>query len=460
LTGFQGRLGVGGRAAEPDGDVAEQTAPARSTAEALGLKAPGAAMASPCKTGPIERVYRVSTASPDTMKPRILIVSPVTPYPVHHGAGSAIYGYIRALREAFDIYFVGFCPDSLRSEAQQGLDQLCRRALLFQAPQGRRLDAFSPIPHLFSNLQHDGMRRAVDQVLREDQPDLIQIEYLGMADYAASARIPRIIRAHVQEWWHYYLNWKQVRGVLPKLENLFWSLDAIRHNRRTLASFDWVLVTSEPERRRALELVPGVRAEALPFLLMDCEYFEPAPEAPQEPQILFVGFLPHTPNSDALRDFLGQQWPMIRQQEPRARLVVIGEGASNELRGRMYDAEVDYRGYVPDVREVYRQSRVYIVPVTSGGGIRTKIVEAMAAGIPVVSNSFAPMGLDLEPDRHIIARDDARESAAAILDLLRDDTRWWRLRTAARAKIEDSFSLASAGPLVATRYLRFLEEAA
>ncbi|HWP86166.1 MAG TPA: glycosyltransferase [Terriglobia bacterium] len=394
------------------------------------------------------------------MKPRILIISPVTPYPVHHGAGSCIYGYIQALRESFDILFAGFCPDAFRAQAQEGLNRLCRKALLFQAPPARRMDAFSPIPYLFSNLQSDALRRGVDQLLRQESPDLVQVEYLGMADYAAEARVRRILRAHVQEWWHYYLNWKQVRGLRARLENLFWSLDAIRHNRRVLREFDWVLVTSEPERQRALELVPEARAEALPFLLMDCEYFRPAAQLPRELQILFVGFLPHTPNSDALHDFLRLQWPAIRRQEPRARLVVVGEGASNALRGLMHDQQVDYRGYVEDLRELYRTSRVYIAPITSGGGIRTKIIEAMAAGIPVVTNSFAPNGLEVVSDRDIVVCDDPRESVAAILRLLRDDGYWLRLRDAARAAVLRSYSLQETGQLVRQRYLEYLHEAA
>jgi glycosyltransferase involved in cell wall biosynthesis len=394
------------------------------------------------------------------MKPRILIISPVTPYPVHHGAGSAICGYIRALRKSFDVLFAGFCPDYLRSAAQGGLDQLCRKAILFKAPSARRLDAFDPIPYLFSNLQSDDLRRGVDSLMETERPDLVQVEYLGMADYAQNAQVPRIVRAHVQEWWHYYLNWRQVRGIGAKLQNLFWSLDAIRHNRNVLRSFDWVLVTSEPERRRALELVPQARAEALPFLLMDCDYFVPAVAPPREPQILFVGYLPHTPNTDALRDFLRMQWPLIRRSEPRARLVVVGEGASNELRGLMHDQDVDYRGYVEDIRELYRQSRVYIAPVTSGGGIRTKIIEAIAAGIPVVTNTFAPHGLGLEPGTHFLAQDRPQDSAADILRLLQEDDLWLELRSAAREKVEASFGLDQAGERVRERYLEFLQEAA
>ena len=118
-----------------------------------------------------------------------------------------------------------------------------------------------------------------------------------------------------------------------------------------------------------------------------------------------MGFLPHTPNEEALSYFVREELPLIRNQEPRARLVVIGEGASNAIRGLLHDQDVDYRGYVEDLREVYRQSRVYVVPVNSGGGIRTKIIEAMAAGVPVICNSFAPLGLGLLPDHHIVVRD-------------------------------------------------------
>lgn len=388
----------------------------------------------------------------------MLMISPVTPYPVHHGAGSAIYGYIRALRDVFDITFAGFCPERFLAQAQEGLNTLCSRAMLFPAPPARKLDAFSRTPFLFSNLQSDEMHRAVDRVLEEESPDVVQVEYLGMAEYAEGARCRRIVRAHVQEWWHYYLNWRRTRGLRTRLQHLFWSVDSIRHNRRTLESFDWVLVTSEEERRRAIELVPNVRAEALPFMLVDCDRFEPPAAPPKEPRMLFVGFLPHSPNSEALEYFIRRELPLIRREEPRATLTVVGEGASNALKGLMHDSGVEYRGYVEAIGDVYREARVYVAPVTSGGGIRTKIVEAMAAGVPVVSNSFAPMGLGLMPGQHLLVCDTPEESAAAILRLFRDDEYWRYLSGSARLLVENSFSLRTVGPRIQARYRQFLEE--
>lgn len=391
------------------------------------------------------------------MKPRILIISPVTPYPVHHGAGSAIYGYILALRAEFDITFVGFCPARHLEQAQAGLDVLCQKAYLFKLPEARHLDAFGTVPYLFSNLQSEAMHRLVDRLLAEENFDLVEVEYLGMADYAEGARCPRILRAHVQEWLHYYINFQQTHGLGTRLEHLFWSVDAVKHNRATLESFDWVLVTSEEERQWARSFVPSVKAEALPFILMDCAYYTPAPQPPRNKQLLFVGFLPHTPNTDALLYFIHEEWPLLRQRDPEARLSVVGEGASNTLRGVMYDHSVDYLGFVEDLRTLYANTRVYIAPVTSGGGIRTKIVEAMTAGIPVVCNSFAPAGLGLLPEQHVIVRDTPQESVDAIQRLLVDDQHWMALRNRARGWVENCYGLQTAGPRIAQRYLQFLK---
>jgi len=394
------------------------------------------------------------------MKPRLMIISPVTPYPVFHGAGSCIFGYLRALRPDFDIFFAGFCPARLLRQAEEGLRIICADVTLMEEPERRHLDAFSSTPFYFSALRHSGFRDAVQQMDRAACPDLVQVEYLAMAEYAEGMRAMRLMRAHVQEWWHFYLGWKQALSGGARFTHLLGSLDTIRHNRRTLRRFDRILVTSEEEGRRALELEPRARVEALPFLLMDCEQFQPHPEIVQSPRIVFVGFLPHTPNTEGLRWFLREVWPLVLRDEPDARMSVIGAGASNEMLGLMHDSGVEYRGFVEDLRAVYAQSRVYIAPIFTGGGIRTKIVEAMTAGVPIVSTRFAPLGLGAAAGEHLLASDSPEGFARHVVRLLRDDSLCRRLRARARSLIEGRYGLHSQGPLVAQRYRQFLMERA
>ncbi len=394
------------------------------------------------------------------MKPRLMIISPVTPYPVFHGAGSAIFGYLRALRSDFDIFFTGFCPEKLLRQAEDGLRLICKDVALMAPPERRHLDAFSSTPFYFSNLKDQRLQKTVADMYRESRPDLVQVEYLSMAEYAEGLPTTRLVRAHVQDWWHFYLGWKRSLSRRARFTQLLGSFDTIIHNRRTLRSFDRILVTSEEERARALELVPEAKVEALPFLLLDCEQFVPHVDIPQSPSLVFVGFLPHTPNEEGLRWFLEKVWPQVRRAEPDVRLTVVGAGASNHMLGLMHDSGVDYRGFVEDLRALYAQSRVYLAPIFTGGGIRTKILEAMAAGVPVVSSKFAPLGLGTEEGEHLLAADSPGEYARDVLRLLKDDTLCRRLRRRARSFIESHYGLQSQGHAIAQRYQHFLLERA
>ncbi len=394
------------------------------------------------------------------MKPRLMIISPVTPYPVFHGAGSCIFGYLRALRSDFDIVFAGFCPAKLLRQAEDGLRLICQDVALMAPPDRRHLDVFSSTPFWFSSLRDERLRQAVLEMYRSARPDLVQVEYLNMAEYADGLDCLRLMRAHVQEWWHFYLGWKRSLSRRARLTQLLWSCDTIRHNRRTLRSYDRILVTHEEEGRRVLELVPEARVETLPFLLMDCEQFVPPAEIPRAPQVVFVGFLPHTPNEEGLHWFVEKVWPRVLREEPDARLTVIGAGASNAMLGLMHDSGVEYRGFVEDLRSVYAQSRVYIAPIFTGGGIRTKIVEAMAAGVPVVSTSFGPLGIGTQEGEHLLVSDTPDGFAAHVLRLLRDDSLLRRLRRRGRSFVESHYGLQSQGPSVARRYRQFFLERA
>src|SRR5260370_40138175 len=143
------------------------------------------------------------------MKPQMLIISPVTPYPVFHGAGSAIFGYLRTLRQDLDILFAGFCPEKLLGQATEGLQVMCKDVVLMAPPELRYVDAFDPTPFYFSNLKDERFRAAVREMYERHRPEMIQVEYLNMAEYAEGLRGVRLLRAHVQDWWHFYLGWKQ-----------------------------------------------------------------------------------------------------------------------------------------------------------------------------------------------------------------------------------------------------------
>ena len=135
--------------------------------------------------------------------------------------------------------------------------------------------------------------------------------------------------------------------------------------------------------------------------------------------LLFLGSFRHLPNQEALTWFLREVFPKVRAEETRARLVIIG--SDPPARHSLPEAEAIERvGFVEDVREPLKRYSLFVCPILSGSGVRVKLLEAFAAGIPVVSTRLGAEGLtDKDGDICALA-DDPGSFAGHIVRLLRD----------------------------------------
>ena len=138
---------------------------------------------------------------------------------------------------------------------------------------------------------------------------------------------------------------------------------------------------------------------------------------------------------EALSWFVNDVFPLIRAQEPRARLVVVGSDPPPRHSLRESEA-IDLIGFVEDVQEPLRRYGLFMCPILSGSGVRVKLLEAFAAGIPVVSTRLGAEGL-AEKDGEICAlADDPQGFANHVLALLADPTRARQMAERARTEIE------------------------
>ena len=137
--------------------------------------------------------------------------------------------------------------------------------------------------------------------------------------------------------------------------------------------------------------------------------------------VLLYGVLDYGPNVEALRWFFREVWPPLRVAAPEIKVVVAGSGRLPLGAGPpLSDPRVELRGFVPDVRSVLQAPGVLVVAVRVGGGARTKILEALACGMPVVSTALGVENLDLVAERDYLPAETASEAVAAILKLIRD----------------------------------------
>ncbi len=154
---------------------------------------------------------------------------------------------------------------------------------------------------------------------------------------------------------------------------------------------------------------------------VDVDFFRPQRDVDRDPaQMLFMGSLDWRPNQDAAVQLLTEVLPRVRAKVPHATAVLVGRRPPDWLRAKVTATPgAELHADVPDVRPFLARCGFLVVPLRIGGGSRLKILEALAAGTPVVSTRVGAEGLELAPDRDLIVADTPEELVDATLAAIR-----------------------------------------
>ena len=201
---------------------------------------------------------------------------------------------------------------------------------------------------------------------------------------------------------------------------------------------DVVLYLSEDEAAVVRELEPGVEARVLTPYAFDAFQARPAP--PPGHGLLFIGGFAHSPNEDAVVWFVTDILPIIRQSIPNARLKVVGSAAPHSIRALPLGA-VELVGQISDeeLATAYDTARVIVAPLRFGAGVKGKVVEALAKGVPLVTSTVGAQGIP-GLATFVPVHDDPRAIAAAIVTLLHDDRAWIAQSSAQAAYAQSHYS--------------------
>jgi glycosyltransferase involved in cell wall biosynthesis len=228
----------------------------------------------------------------------------------------------------------------------------------------------------------------------------------------------------------------------------FFQRTACRLERRMLAKFDLVLVTSDADRQRVLELCPRARVAVYPNSLP----LSGLPGAADEEIVAFSGNLEYHPNVNAIKYFHKEVWPLLRDacHGLRWRLIGKNEAAVRGMIGQ--DSRIEFTGPVANAIAELARARVVVVPLLAGSGTRIKILEAWAAGRCVVSTPIGAEGLPARDGENIRIVQGPRQMAEAVLELLRDAAQRERLGRAGRATYETGFCWSAAWKTLETPF--------
>jgi sugar transferase (PEP-CTERM/EpsH1 system associated) len=397
---------------------------------------------------------------------KVLLLTPQFPYPPHQGTTMRNYNLIAELAQRHDVHLLSF------GGSDQGVDtplhRLCDSVQVVPAPRRRsvrqRLGGllFSRLPDMAQRLPSAQFRSLLDAALEREDPDVVQVEGIELAEYlfqvaahrGAEKRPLLVFDDHNAE---YVLQQRAFETDARSGEPRRWAGAAYSfiqwrrlrtYERRACNVADQVVAVSETDSEALQELTPGLAPSVVPNGVDMSLYTEPisphggfrvtangaSPGSPDlGSDLVFTGKMDFRPNVDAVLWFAHHVLPQVRQEVPSARFWVVGRGSHSRLAPLADNPAVTVTGWVEDIRPYIAGATVYVIPLRIGGGTRLKVLEAMAMEKAIVSTSVGCEGFDLIPGQELVMADTPAEFASQVLALLNDAPRRQELGRAARA---------------------------
>jgi glycosyltransferase involved in cell wall biosynthesis len=379
---------------------------------------------------------------------RILLVTPMPPRPEAPGAiPLVLHAQVAGLRERHELTVVtlaGHEPGELEAAEELQQSGVDVHVVDARAPHGiarwrrrRRLAgtwARGRYPWRTVWFADPGVQETIDRLARSRDFDVAAVEDNAMGVFRFPASLPTVLTEHeVRQprridwrcgaparwpgWGFRELDWRR----WPSYERSVWP------------RFDRVQVFTERDARSLVEVAPELRARVCvtPFGIELPERADPARE--EAGTLLFVGNFTHPPNVDAACWLAREILPRIRGRRSGARLLLVGGDAPEQVRG-LAGPDVTVVGEVPTIAPRLEAAAVVVAPIRTGGGMRMKVLHALAAGKAVVTTTRGAEGLALHgAEPPLVVADDADGFAAAAAAFLDDAGRRRALGERARA---------------------------
>jgi glycosyltransferase involved in cell wall biosynthesis len=356
--------------------------------------------------------YRVLEGRPCTAgRRRVAVLSPYFPYPLSHGGAVRIYNLLRQISCEFDVELFSFADGDVPEPGP--LPQFCARVVLVEKPRYREPRWSTLQPPEVHEFRSSAMRQALAAERRDFGFELLQVEYTQLAEYGGDVLVEHDVtfdlfgqvarrERTVPAWWD-YLRWSRFES------------NAIRRYQR-------VIVMSKKD---AELLGPRVHA-AVVENGVDLERFRAEPEQAGE-QLLFIGSFRHFPNIAAYRFFAERVWPLLREQFPKMSVTVVcGPDyisywrAFTDAPEPRAEERIRLLGFVGDIRPLYAEANLVLVPTPVSAGTNVKVLEAMAMQRAIISTNPGCDGIGLVHGQSVWIADTPEDFASGVATLIQN----------------------------------------
>ncbi|MGZ5492266.1 MAG: glycosyltransferase family 4 protein [Thermoanaerobaculia bacterium] len=369
---------------------------------------------------------------------RILILTPRLPWPAIDGGRVAMARLTESIaRSGADVEILSLNPRKHRvagTTTPVPLHAIDIDTSSVLVPALRAL--VHDTPYLVARFVSREFREALRAALHRFKPDILQIEGPFLLPYAATVRAEShahvVLRSQNIEFRIWESLARNERVPLRRLALRRIASSLRKYEMRHLDTPDAIVPISaaDGEDFRRLGCTRPMHVAPCGVTLSDLPQVTPEPWSAG-----FIGSLGFRPNQEAVRWIVDELWPRVMERAPEALLSIGGSSPPDWLRQSARGQRITFHGYVDDAEAFLGRMSVVIAPLFAGGGMRIKVLEAMALAKPVVATTLGAGGIEFENGHDIVVADDAASFADAIVRLLREPDAAVRIGNAARATV-------------------------
>ncbi|SDN07889.1 sugar transferase, PEP-CTERM/EpsH1 system associated [Fictibacillus solisalsi] len=371
---------------------------------------------------------------------RILFITPRIPFPPRKGDQLRAFNQLKGLKQlGHDIHLISYSDQPVPVTE---ISSLCSKffPVKFNKISAMRsmlagMTANSPLQ--VSYYLSEEFRKTIKEAVQTCHYDILHTQLVRTSPYFDELKeLPNVID-FVDS---ISLNLTRRKAFKKSIINPFLTYEAKaiqRMEKKAVQEFDGSIFISHVDKNNVERSSPKVISISNG---VDLDYFHYQHQLPANRNLIFVGNMSYEPNRHGVHYFIEHIYPLIKQKITDFTFYVVGREPTKELIQLCKDKkDIIVTGEVDDIREYLHQSRLFICPLKTGAGVQNKVLEAMSAGVPVLTTSIVNDPIGAVDSRSAVVRDSDQDFADAVVNLLSDTEKLEEIRINARAFVEENY---------------------
>ena len=362
---------------------------------------------------------------------RILVLTQIVVYPADAGPKVKTLQVLRYLATRHEVTYCTFARSDADIQNAEKLGKYCHRVATVGMKRSPLKDARFLIESLAMGdsfiLRRDeskAMHAMVQKLVQEEHIDVLHVDQLNMMRFVPSDWHGKVVLDEHNAVWQVVERLKKgtnnpiLRVLLSREVQKVRSLEGAACRRSNV-----VLTVSEHDREALRDVAGSSTSIEIVPITVDTEHFTTiwSKRVPEPRRLFTVGTMFWPPNSEGVAWWLRTGFKSLQSLCPDVVYDIVGARPPRKLHRIAKDLKnVHVHGYVADIVPFWTQASALAVPILSGGGVRVKILEAMAMGVPIISTTVGCEGLDVQPGKHLLIADTPERFAQACATVLQD----------------------------------------